>query len=58
MRLTQEKYIFEFSFFLFFWIFINNNRNKITFKKILVNPKLGYNTYHQQILKKHCKSPD
>jgi hypothetical protein len=23
---------------------MNNNRNKITFKKILVNPKLGYNS--------------
>jgi len=41
--LTREKYIFEFFFFLnFFWIFINN-RNKITFEKILVDPKLGYN---------------
>jgi len=43
MRLTREKYFFEFSFFLIFWIFINNNRNKITFEKIFVDPKLGYN---------------
>jgi len=28
----------------FFWIFMNNNRNKIKFRKILVNPKLGYNS--------------
>ena len=35
------------NFFLFFWIFINNNRNKITFKKNLVNPKLGYNKRHE-----------
>jgi hypothetical protein len=43
-----EKNIFlNFKLFLnFFWIFINNNRNKITFKKILVNPKLGYNKMH------------
>ena len=45
-----EKNIFlNFKLFLnFFWIFINNTRNKITFKKILVNPKLGYNTDHNQ----------
>jgi len=43
--LTREKYFFEFSFFLIFWIFINNNRNKITFEKILVDPKLGYNRW-------------
>jgi hypothetical protein len=46
MRLTREKYIFEFSFFLIFFIFINNNRNKITFEKILVDPKLGYNNLY------------
>ena len=42
-----EKNIFlNFKFFLnFFGFFINNNRNKITFKNILVNSKLGYNTY-------------
>jgi hypothetical protein len=28
---------------------MNNNRNKITFRKILVNPKLGYNTLCQEI---------
>jgi len=31
-------------FFNFFWFFMNNNRNKITFRKILVNPKLGYSS--------------
>ena len=31
-------------FLFFFWIFINNNRNKISFEKNLVNPKLGYNS--------------
>jgi hypothetical protein len=44
-----EKNIFlNFKLFLnFFGFFMNNNRNKITFKKILVNPELGYNnTYH------------
>ena len=47
MRLTREKYILNFKLFFFlivFWIFMNNNRNKITFKKILVNQKLGYNS--------------
>jgi hypothetical protein len=41
-----EKNIFlNFKLFLnFFWIFKNNNRNKMTFKKILVNPKLDYNS--------------
>jgi len=39
------RYIFE---LLFFWIFINNNRNKITFEKILVDPKLGYNRMFEQ----------
>ena len=44
MRLTRENIFLNFKFFLnFFWIFMNNNRNKITFKKILVNQKLGYN---------------
>ena len=43
-----EKNIFlNFKLFLnFFWIFMNNNRNKTTFKKILVNPKLGYNNWY------------
>ena len=30
---------------------MNNNRNKITFKKILVNQKLGYNNFNVLILK-------
>ena len=38
---------FNFKLFLNFFIFINNNKNKITFKKILVNPKLGYNNKHE-----------
>jgi hypothetical protein len=55
MRLTQEKYIFEFFFFLIFWIFINNNRNKITFEKILVDPKLGYNNVDIKNILKYKK---
>jgi hypothetical protein len=41
-----EKNIFlNFKLFLnFFGFFMNNNRNKITFKKILVNQKLSYNS--------------
>ena len=40
----ENKYFLNFKpFFIFFWIFINNNRNKISFEKNLVNPKLGYN---------------
>ena len=31
---------------------MNNNRNKITFKKILVNKKLGYNNIKKKILEK------
>ena len=30
---------------------MNNNRNKITFKKILVNQKLGYEKTDQLVLK-------
>jgi len=44
---SRKIYFWIFLFLNFFWIFINNNRNKITFKKILVNPKLGYNTLHE-----------
>jgi hypothetical protein len=45
----EQNIFLNFKLFLnFFWIFINNTRNKITFKKILVNPKLGYNTDHNQ----------
>jgi hypothetical protein len=41
---SRKIYFWILNFLInFFWIFINNNRNKITFKKILVNPKLGYN---------------
>jgi len=49
-----EKNMFlNFKLFLnYFWIFMNNNRNKITFRKILVNPKLGYNTLGQEIADK------
>ena len=46
----EKNIFFEFSFFLIFWIFINNNRNKITFEKILVDPKLGYNRNDENIL--------
>ena len=41
---SRKIYFWIFLFLNFFWIFINNNRNKITFKKILVNPKLSYNS--------------
>jgi len=40
---SRKIYFWIFLFLIFFWIFINNNRNKITFEKILVDPKLGYN---------------
>jgi hypothetical protein len=38
-------FFLNFKLFLnfFFGFFIKNTRNKIIFKKILVNPKLGYN---------------
>ena len=42
---SRKIYFWILNFFLiFFWIFKNNNRNKMTFKKILVNPKLDYNS--------------
>jgi hypothetical protein len=44
-------FFFNFKLFLNFFIFINNNRNKITFKKILVNPKLGYNKCDSHIFR-------
>ena len=40
---SRKIFFWILNFFLIFWIFINNNRNKITFEKILVDPKLGYN---------------
>jgi hypothetical protein len=44
-------FFFNFKLFFNFFIFINNNRNKITFKKILVNPKLGYNKCDSHIFR-------
>ena len=41
---SRKIYFWIFLFLNFFWMFINNNRNKITFEKILVDPKLGYNS--------------
>jgi len=41
---SRKIYFWIFLFLNFFGIFINNNRNKITFEKITVDPKLGYNT--------------
>jgi hypothetical protein len=46
---SRKIYFWILNFFLIFWIFINNNRNKITFEKILVNPKLGYKKYNPQV---------
>jgi len=51
---TRKNFLFLFLFIIYYFflilnfflifIFIYNNRNKITFKKILVNPKFGYNS--------------
>ena len=49
-----EKTIFWILNF-FFWIFMNNNRNRITFKKILVNQKLGYDSELSNLLGKAAR---
>jgi len=43
---SRKIYFWIFLFLNFFGIFINNNRNKITFEKITVDPKLGYNNMY------------